>query len=226
MAHQFPSKLLRCISTVKSKRFNRFNSEDVWLYAQSPSEYFNDIMEDSITLMRAGYGFNPAEHNDWVCPAICYFAGTEGGDNKNVHPLNSHKLVHPIEPVPSFQEIQEQYEWCRDRQLVSPDKTSSLLSVEELQDQYITKVCMQLQEHALLLGYWREINSPREQHECWRNFTRDHLRIVKNSQRQRVLSAKDKMISFKKAHAPLFLDERASGSYLMEGKIYTQLCEL
>lgn len=228
MGFNLPSGLAKCLSKTIVSYTDTVTEEKLWLYVQSSSEDFNAMVADQVKLIHARYGYNASEHGDWAYLACCCFAGAQNISKETPRPLNSWDLKEPFTPIPSLKEIKKQHGWCEEyiRANLGNKNTSAqmdTLGPEELQEQYVGKVCAQLADHVTLLVEWRNAGGPREQEDCVGNVNRKQVKSILNAQRRNVLDAKKIMEGFRLLYAPTFMIETARATYVREQFLCEQI---
>lgn len=224
-----PSQLVDAIDAVKPIRFGKFTPDRAWLYAASSPDYFNEVLADSVALLYAQYGFNPPEHDDWVCLDVVY--SVSGRLNfeteKNfVYPLSSWDLKEPISYLASLEDMLE-LSFCIKKSFKDEqDKTKMPVSVEDLQERRIETACQQLRDCETLLRLWVRRQSPREQEQCFSSLTRKAVKQMLSDQDENINFAQEKLQLFSRLEYPQFILDECQAKLHRECRISDQIKEV
>jgi hypothetical protein len=224
MERELPSRLVDCIGRTPIVNHRKISAERLELYAQAPSEHFNAVVADQVSIFRSQYGFEPCEHSDWVFPARQYKKKREGKPDV-IQVLNSWMMKEPITYVPTLKHLKEEFDWLAEYSYSAGSANKKINTPEVLQEMYILRVCDELHEFVEHLRDWREVGMPREQSECFTGLSRSQIKSTRTYQKHNVLSAKQAEEKVVALYAPRFVAVATKAAHAKEVVIYDQLGE-
>lgn len=193
---------------------------------------FNSLVLFHISMLREQYRYSENEHEDWVSSHHKhseYIVVDEAErkikkkELKETRLLDSWALKMPMSPVPSDEELKEEFEWRAGHRLQLCELQPKVNSVEELEEAYFTAVCLDLKTHGTLLSQWEFCGRPRDQAEA---ATKAGLPFLVQKAKQQTfnkLAANSTLEKLASWQAPIFMLERAFGRVCYEEKVLSQI---
>lgn len=230
-----PEAIAKSIEGVKPWEQFRLRASSAPFYADTmTTDSFNTYLSSCVLLLKGQYGYVDAMHEDWVSSHVVHSGyevceeGYEEGEKKGPKEyrlLDSWSLKMPVSFVPEKEELLEEMEWRKDNGLLLANLRPKALTVEMLQECYITASCYDVLAHNSLLKRWVLCGRPIDQRTA---ATPDGRVFLVQKSKQQNINRRAAATTAQKLsvwRAPQFMLDRAFGRVVYEEDVLNQIRE-